>query len=74
MAHGSIDRYKAWLVAKGFKQRHDLDYEDTFSPFVKPIIVRLILSLAISRGWTLRQVDVQNAFMHGVLEEDVFMR
>lgn len=73
-ADGSIDQYKAWLVAKQFKQRYGLDYEDTFSSIMKSTIVRLILALAISRGWMLRQVDVQNAILHGVLEEDVFMK
>jgi histone deacetylase 1/2 len=60
----SLDRYKARLVAKEFKQRFGIDYEDTF---------RVILPIAVSRGWCLRQLDIHNAFLHGYLEE-VYMR
>ncbi|XP_071678600.1 uncharacterized protein [Lolium perenne] len=73
-ADGSIDRYKTRMVAKGFKHRYGIDYEDTFSPVVKIATVHLVLAIAVSRGWSLRQLDVKNVFLHGVLEEEVYMR
>jgi hypothetical protein len=65
-ADGTIDRHKARLVAKVFKQCYDIDYEDTFSPVVKAATIQLVLSVVVSRNWSLRQLDI--------LEEEVYMK
>ncbi|KAG5037263.1 hypothetical protein GYH30_017931 [Glycine max] len=69
LADGTLDWYKTRLVAKGYTQTYEIDYEETFVPVAKMNIVRIIISLAAHFGWEMHQFDVKNAFLHGSLEE-----
>ncbi|RDY04982.1 hypothetical protein CR513_11234, partial [Mucuna pruriens] len=72
-SNGILERYKERLVVKGYTQTYEIDYEETFAPVAKMNTVRVIISLAAHFSRNLQQFDVKNVFLHGDLEEEVYM-
>ena len=69
IADGSIDQFKTCLVSKGFHQYLGVNYRETFSLVVKPIIVRDVLTIEVMNEWELCQLDINNVFLNGALTE-----
>ena len=73
-ADGSVERFKARLVAQGFSQSYGVDYDETFSPVVRFQSTRTVVALAVQRGLKLHQMDVISAFLNGELEDELYMK
>eukprot|EP00253_Pinus_taeda_P005746 PITA_05746 len=72
-ADGSIDKYKARVVAKGYLQKEGIDYEETFAPIAKLNTIRLLIFLATKHRWAIHRLDVKSAFLNGELKEEVYL-
>ena len=73
-AQGSIIRRKARLVARGFSQKYGIDYNETFSPTLKMDSLRLIISIAIQKGFSINQIDINSAYLNAPLKETIYMK
>ena len=71
--HDGSKRYKARLVVKGFQQKEGIDFTEIFSPVVKTSTIRLVLGMVVAENLHLEQLDVKTSFLHGDLEEDIYM-
>lgn len=73
-ADGSVENHKARLVAQGFSQKYSVDCDETFSPVVRFESIRTVITLTVKKELKILQMDVNTAFLHGGLEEEVYMR
>lgn len=72
-ANGTLDKYKARLVARGFTQIQGIDYMETFAPVVKLNSIKVLLALATQFNFEIHQLDVKTAFLNGYIDEDIYM-
>ena len=72
-ADGTIDKYKARLVIKSYKQKEGFDYFDTYSPVTRINSIRMVLAIAALRNLEVHQMDVKTAFLNGGLDKEIYM-
>ena len=70
---GSIEKYKARFVTRGFSQKEGTNYEETFAPVARYTSIRTIIALAVKIKWKMHQMDVKTAFLNAVIEEEVYI-
>lgn len=73
LSNGEFDRYKSRWVARVYNQEYGVNYAETFSPVVKSVTIRLVLHLAVTKAWPIKQLDVNNSFLQGTLSEEVYV-
>lgn len=70
---GSVERHKARLMTQGYSQIEGLDFEETYNPVIKPTTIRVVLAIAVTSSWKIKQLDVKNAFLHGFLNKALYI-
>ena len=73
VADGSIEKYKARFVARGFSQIEGVDYDETFAPIARYTSIRSIIAIEIEMGWRIHQMDVKTTFLNGFIDEEVYI-
>ena len=71
MADGSVEKYKARFVERGFSQVQGIDYDETFAPVARYKSIRALISIAAKMGWKIQQMDVKTAFLNGIIQEEI---
>jgi len=70
---GSIDKYKARFVARGFSKKEGIDYEETFAPTTRYTTIRSLISLGSTMRWNIHQMDVKTTFLNGAIDEEIYI-